>query len=89
MLGAARHQAGIEKVQGPSGDGGYSEKKSVRSTKKRKTSESPDAGTGRRLMMLAAYRNMQSKNENQIAKSVIANTAGYTTGAAFLIRFNP
>ena len=25
---------------------------------------------------------MQIRNENQIAKSVIANTSGYTTGAA-------
>ena len=31
---------------------------------------------------LNEYRKVQSKNENQIAKSVIANTSAYTTGAA-------
>lgn len=31
---------------------------------------------------LNKYRKLQSENENQIAKSVIANTSAYTTGAA-------
>ena len=88
VLGARRGiKRGIEKVQGPSGDGGYRREKDLlqKYQEKKKASESPKAPFGAEAEAndaLTAYRKMQSKNENQIAKSVIANTAGYTTGAA-------
>ena len=87
VLGARRGiKRGIEKVQGPSGEGGYRRERQLLEQYKTKRENSrgskPTATEAEVNDALRQYRDMQSKNENQIAKSVIANTAGYTTGAA-------
>lgn len=87
VLGARRGiKRGIEKVQGPSGEGGYRRERELLEKYNTKMDNSrgskPTATEAEVNDALREYRDMQSKNENQIAKSVIANTAGYTTGAA-------
>ena len=87
VLGARRGiKRGIEKVQGPSGEGGYRRERQLleqyRTKRENSRGSNPTATEAEVNDALRQYRDMQSKNENQIAKSVIANTAGYTTGAA-------
>ena len=87
VLGARRGiKRGIEKVQGPSGENGYRRERELleKYQTKRENSRGPKPTATEAEVddALRQYRDMQSKNENQIAKSVIANTAGYTTGAA-------
>ena len=87
VVGARRGiKRGIEKVQGPSGQGGYTKEKALLEkylSKKQKSQGSKPTATEAEVNdALREYRDMQNQNENQIAKSVIANTAGYTTGAA-------
>ena len=81
VVGARRGiKRGIEKVQGPSGKGYRQEKLLLDEyVNKRKNPKATEAEIKTALMK---YRDLQEENENQIAKSVIANTAGYTTGAA-------
>ena len=87
VVGARRGiKRGIEKVQGPSGQGGYTKEKALLekylSKKEKSRGSKPTATEAEVNDALREYRDMQNQNENQIAKSVIANTAGYTTGAA-------
>ena len=87
VLGARRGiKRGIEKVQGPSGEGGYRRERQLleqyRTKRENSRGSKPTVSEAEVNDALRQYRDMQSKNENQIAKSVIANTAGFTTGAA-------
>ena len=78
VVGARRGiKRGIQKVQE---NQGYSrEKELLGKYKNLKNDDAPEAQINDALN---EYRKLQSENENQIAKSVIANTSGYTTGAA-------
>lgn len=79
VAGARRGiKRGIQKVQE---NQGYSREKELLLDYKNLKSKD-DASEAEVNDALNKYRKLQSDNENQIAKSVIANTSGYTTGAA-------
>tara|TARA_B000000565_G_scaffold207647_1_gene161043 strand:- start:328 stop:1647 length:1320 start_codon:yes stop_codon:yes gene_type:complete len=87
VVGARRGiKRGIERVQGPAGEGGYTREKALAENyeglRQRMRNNDPEVTEGQVRDALVKYRQMQEKNEETIAKSVIANTAGYTTGAA-------
>ena len=79
VVGARRGiKRGIQKVQE---NQGYSREKELLG-KYKAIKQDDDASDAQINDALNEYRKLQSENENQIAKSVIANTSGYTTGAA-------
>ena len=79
VVGARRGiKRGIQKVQE---DQGYSQEKELLG-KYKAIKQDDDASDAQINDALNEYRKLQSENENQIAKSVIANTSAYTTGAA-------
>ena len=84
VVGARRGiKRGIQKVQE---NQGYSREKELLGAYKQLKEDARDDLTGelepKMKDALNEYRKLQSENENQIAKSVIANTSAYTTGAA-------
>lgn len=80
VVGARRGiKRGIERVQDK---GGYTEEKRLLAQYQREKMDSDDPLDSVVQDALTNYRNKQSQNENIVAKSVIANSAGMTTGAA-------
>ena len=86
VVGARRGiKRGIERVQGPAGEVVNKRKvlaENYEGLRQRMRNNDPEVTEGQVRDALVKYRQMQEKNEETIAKSVIANTAGYTTGAA-------
>lgn len=87
VVGARRGiKRGIEKVQSAAGEGGYTTEKLLLDNyqKLREQERDPKSGVSEAQVAdaLTEYRDQQKKNENTVLKSVIANSAGMTTGAA-------
>jgi len=84
VVGARRGiKRGIQKVQENQGYTREKELLGAYDQLKRQAKDDPTRDLEPKMKdALNEYRKLQSENENQIAKSVIANTSGYTTGAA-------
>lgn len=86
VVGARRGiKRGIQNVQSARTKGGYDlerQKLEEYNDLKTRMRDGEDISVGEINSALKEYRDVQEINENQIAKSVIANSAGYTTGAA-------
>ncbi len=86
VVGARRGiKRGIQNVQSARTKGGYDlelEKLEEYNDLKQRMRDGDDVSDREIKSALKEYRDVQEINENQIAKSVIANSAGYTTGAA-------
>ena len=87
VMGARRGiKRGIEKVAGPEGKGGYVKEKELleqyESLKDQSRDPKSDVSEAQVKDALTEYRKQQRQNENTVLKSVIANSAGMTTGAA-------
>ncbi len=87
VLGARRGiKRGIERVQGTAGEGGYRTEKRLleeyQNLKNKSREPKSQVTEGELSDALTKYREQQQKNESTVLKSVIANSAGYTTGAA-------
>ena len=87
VAGARRGiKRGIEKVVGPEGKGGYVKEKRLleeyQNLKSKGNDPKSDVSDAQVADALNLYRDQQKMNENTVLKSVIANSAGMTTGAA-------
>ena len=87
VVGARRGiKRGIEKVQGTAGEGCYMKEKLLldKYQNLRDQARDPKSGVSEAQVSdaLTNYRAQQKMNENTVLKSVIANSAGMTTGAA-------
>ncbi len=87
VVGARRGiKRGIEKVQDVAGQGGYTTEKRLLDDYQRLKDQERDPKSGVSEAQVAdaltKYREQQKLNENTVLKSVIANSAGMTTGAA-------
>ena len=87
VVGARRGiKRGIEKAQGVAGQGGYTKEKELLANYQRLKEQERDPKSGVSEAAVATaltkYRKQQEMNEDTVLKSVIANSAGMTTGAA-------
>lgn len=87
VLGARRGiKRGIERVQSGAGEGSYTTEKLLLDDYQKKRDQERDPKSGVEMAQVAdaltKYRKQQELNEDTVLKSVIANSAGYTTGAA-------